>query len=1127
MAGIERLPFHDNMFEIKISQMMRVMRVFKGCRAGLFIVGLAITTAALAEPPTVESHAAKPSTLIDPQLAIKQFQTPPGFKVDLFASEPQLLNPVAFSLDEQGRVFVAETYRYRKGVYDIRAHMNMYSADMACRTVEDRAAMIHKFVGNQLGVITNDSEQIRLLEDRDGDGKADHSNVFASGFNGVLDGLGAGILARKGKIYYTDIPNFWMLEDAKHTGHADKRTSIGYGFGVHFSLTGHDLHGLCLGPDGKIYFTIGDRGLHVKTREGKILDYPDMGTVLRCDLDGSELEVFATGVRNPQKLAFDDCGNLFSGDNNCDYGDAARLIYIVEGGDSGWRIGNQSSETTPAGEWNSEKLWHLQFPGQAAYIVPPIAHIAQGPAGFTHYPGTGFPASLKDHFFLCDYKSASPNSGIHSFAVQPKGAGFEMVDHTEFFWHILATDVNFSPDGRMFVSDWVAHWPVTSKGRLYRLYDPSLVKSPLVLETKKLIGEGMENRSLDELAALLGHADQRVRLEAQIEMTDRPGGPEAMLTVALKDNLQFARIHAIWGLGQAAQHHHQNLTAVLPLLDDKDAEIRAQTAKILGDAHVTAAADALIKSLTDPNLRVRFFAAQGLGKLGDKNAVEPLLAMLRENADKDPFLRHAGVMGLIGAAGPSGLIAAAHDQSPSVRLAIVVAMRRLQMPEITMFLQDSEPLVAQEAARAINDAPIPAAMPAMAALINHPTKDEMFNWRVINANFRVGTKENAQALADYAVRADVSENSRIEALHALATWPHPAERDRISGQYQPLPARNGQVAVTALTPVMATLLRDPPASVRAAAIDAAVKLNFTNASPLLFDLATNTNVSAIIRLAALKGLDGFHSSRLNEAVKIAMAGGDRIVRNECNRLLAKISPDEAADSLATVLASGTIAEQQGAFAVLGSFKGRGADKILREWLDKLIAGQVPKEIQFDLIEAASSRKAKPLKQKLQQYRAKQDKDDEFAGYRETLYGGDVAVGKKIFMERPTAGCFTCHKINGVGGNVGPDLAGVLGRHNREYILESILFPNKQIAPGFENVIVKTKDGQIYAGIVKSEDANELKISVTEDGAVTLLTVKKTDIQSRQRGLSGMPEGLGKALSKQDIRDLVAYVASLP
>lgn len=1107
----------------------------------LFVAVLLMSfVAAFAEPAPGDNPKPtkqKQQPLIDPELAIKHFDVPAGFKVDLFASEPQLLNPVAFCFDEQGHIYVAETFRYRKSVYDIRGHMNMYTDDLACRTVEDRAAMIKKYLGDKIGTMTNESERVQLLEDRDGDGKADHSTVFADGFNTILDGLGAGILARKGNVYFTDIPNLWLLRDTKHDGKADVRKSLGYGFGVHFSLTGHDLHGMCLGPDGKIYFSTGDRGFHVKTMEGKMLDYPDTGAVLRCNPDGSELEVFAYGVRNPQKLAFDDYGNLFTGDNNCDYGDAARLVYIVEGGDSGWRIGNQISETTPAGVWNSEKLWYLQFPGQAAYIVPPVAHIAQGPAGFTHYPGTGFPDSLKDHFFLCDYKSASPNSGIHSFAVKPKGAGFEMVDHTNFFWRILATDVNFSPDGRLFVADWVAHWPVTDKGRLYRLYDPKLVNSPVVLETKKIIGEGMEKRSIKELAELLGHPDQRVRLEAQFELADRAlaiqgSGKEymdAMIKVAQQSTNQMARIHALWGLGQVGRRGpplNNLLKPIISLLSDSDAEVRAQTAKVLGDAHVGDAVDGLLKALTDSNLRVRFFAAQSLGKLGDPKSVEPLLAMLRENADQDPFLRHAGVMGLVVTADKNDLIHAASDISSGARMGVLLAMRRLQLPEVALFLHDSDPLIALEAARAINDEPIINAMPQLAALIDHPTKSEPLDWRVINANFRLGGESNAVALAAYATQNEATDKVRSEALHALETWTNPSPRDRITGLWRPLAARDGKIAAAALDPVLVKIISTAPAPVQIAAIQAAKQLALTNASTMFFEIAASAKISAAVRIEAIRALEEFHDAHLPDAVKIALADTDKDMRREANRMQANIAPGAAAESLAKVLEQGTVTEQQGALSILGGLKGPPANQLLAKWLDKLIAGKVPREIQFELVEAAGQNKSPRVKNKLKAYRALQPKQDEFAGYRETLYGGDADAGRKIFMERPEAGCTTCHKIAGKGGDVGPDLAGIITRHDREYILESILFPNKQIAQGFESVVVKTRDGQVYAGILKNEDATQLVLNSSEDGVYTLIKVKKADVQSRVHGLSAMPEGLGKVLSRENIRDLVEFLATV-
>jgi len=164
-----------------------------------------------------------------------------------------------------------------------------------------------------------------------------------------------------------------------------------------------------------------------------------------------------------------------------------------------------------------------------------------------------------------------------------------------------------------------------------------------------------------------------------------------------------------------------------------------------------------------------------------------------------------------------------------------------------------------------------------------------------------------------------------------------------------------------------------------------------------------------------------------------------------------------------------------------------------------------------------------VKQKLSNYEASKPKDDPLAEYREALYGGNAAEGKKIFFERPEASCVRCHKINGEGGEVGPDLSKVAAQKDRQYLLESIVLPNKEIAGGFESVLVTLKSGASYAGVLKSETASELVINSPEDG---LVTVKQSDLQSRDKGLSPMPEGMGQVLSRQDLRNLVEFLSGL-
>ncbi|KAJ3053094.1 hypothetical protein HK102_011781, partial [Quaeritorhiza haematococci] len=442
--------------------------------------------------------------------------------------------------------------------------------------------------------------------DRDGDGKADHAQVFAEGFDGPETGIAAGVLTRKGDVYFTSIPELWLLKDADGDGRADERKSLHAGFGVHVGFLGHDLHGLILGPDGRLYFSIGDRGFNVKTPDGRELIALDSGSVLRCDLDGSNLEIFATGLRNPQELAFNDTGDLFTVDNNSDGGDKARFIHLIEGGDSGWRIGYQFLEKPNSrGIWNAEKMWTPELEGKPAYQLPPLANFSDGPSGLAIYPGVGLNDGEKGRFYLSDFRGAAATSGVRSFATRPKGASFELVEPKQFLWGLQATDCDFAPDGALYVSDWVKGWGKTGKGRIWRVSDPAAANDPRVAEVKRLLAEGFDTRSNEDLGRLLAHADRRVRQEAQFALADRvksATGAEAFATLqeAARTAEGYGRLHAIWGLGQVrrasvddphleiqrAQFAHFRREAaptLLALLKDPDAEVRAQAAKVLAE----------------------------------------------------------------------------------------------------------------------------------------------------------------------------------------------------------------------------------------------------------------------------------------------------------------------------------------------------------------------------------------------------------------------------------------------------------------------------------------------------------------------------------------------------------------
>src|SRR5262249_53569792 len=154
--------------------------------------------------------------------------------------------------------------------------------------------------------------------------------------------------------------------------------------------------------------------------------------------------------------------------------------------------------------------------------------------------------------------------GIWAFQMKPKGASFEMVGLEKFLWELQTPDVEFGPDGAMYVADWVGMWDKVDKGRIWKVADPERLKDPAVLEVKKLISEGMKERPVDELSKLMGHRDQRLRQAAQFELAARKGSA-VLAKLTDKAQPQLARIHAIWGLGQLKAKE-----PLVPLLDDAD-----------------------------------------------------------------------------------------------------------------------------------------------------------------------------------------------------------------------------------------------------------------------------------------------------------------------------------------------------------------------------------------------------------------------------------------------------------------------------------------------------------------------------------------------------------------------------
>jgi quinoprotein glucose dehydrogenase len=1112
-------------------------------------------------PQNVRLTAADAARLAAEARQSVKVEMPPGFELKLWASDALLVDPMALEFDESGTLYVTSTGRVDMPL-DIRRHPTWVPTVHTLKTVADLREFYRKELApensarnkwlpdlnkdgsNDLRDLAELKERVYRVQDTDNDGLADTSKIVIEGFNAdpTYD-LAGGILYHDGDLLIGSAPGVWRLRDENGDGTIDRQVVISEGYNIHPAFGGHGISGLTMGPDGRIYWEVGDIGLDVTDKAGKRWSYPNQGAVLRSEPDGSNFEVFATGIRNLQEFSFDEHGNLISVDNDGDHqGETERVVYIPNGSDSGWRSNWQYGKyTDPRNNgynvWMNENMFKPRFAGQAAHIVPPVAAYHSGPSGMVYNPGTALSDEWRNYFFVTSFPGAAENARIYGFKLREDGAGFALQDDKVLLRGVLAVGLKFGADGALYLADWITGWDSKNKGRIWKLDSPQAAASPMRTEVRTLLGAKFDARATTELATMLRHADMRIRQKAQFELVRR-GEVQTLLAAATggasvsDPSHRFARIHGVWGVAQLARRtgsgdgakHAAHLT---PLLKDADAEIRAQAAKMIGDIPYAPAAPDLVPLLADPAPRVRFFAAEALGRLAYKPSMAPIVEMLAANDDKDVYLRHAGSLALSRIEDSSALAALSQHPSHGVRLAAIIALRRLRSPEVARFLADRDDLVVQEAARAINDdGSIEAALPALARVLEEKRfTGEPLLRRSISANLKVGSADALTRLAAFAGDSTRPEGMRVEAVAALGVWPEPSPMDRVDGIYlgQPPPrdAAAAQAAVLRLLQASA----GSAAAMRVALADAAGRLRVQEAAPLLIaqlrsDSSPEARVSALLALQALK------VANMDEIMKVAVADASSDVRRAALGILPSLPLSDAAkaENLASVIRNGAVSDQQAAFEVLGTLKSRAAGALLGSFFDQLVAGKLPLAVQLDLVDAMQATGSPALQARLDAYQKTKGSPSLVAAFRGALLeGGNSRRGQATFVEHPAAACTRCHAVGSAGSDVGPNLAGVATRLTRDELLESLLDPSARIAPGYGTVALTLRGGGRVDGTLREETPTEVVVVAGTPPAER--RIAKADIVERTNPVSAMPP-VGLILKPREVRDLVAFLSML-
>ncbi len=485
----------------------------------------------------------------DPQAAIDGFEVAEGIEVQLFAAEPQLLSPTSIDVDHLGRVWVCEAVNYRH-------FRNPHN--------EQRA----------------EGDRILVLEDVDGDGRADRQTVFYQGTD-IDSPHGVCVLGKQ--VIVSAGENVLVFTDEDGDLKADSKQPLFTGIsGVQHD---HGIHAFGVGPDGKLIFNFGNEGKQLRTADGEaVVDLAgnvvndsrnpyQQGMVFRCNPDGSELETLGWNFRNNWEVCVDSFGTMWQSDNDDDGNRATRINYVMEFGNYGYR-----DELTGA-TWKASRIgleseiplqhWHLNDPG----VVPNILQTGAGsPTGICFYEGTLLPEPFRNQIIHTD---PGPNV-VRAYPVEDDGAGYRasllnLVKGVRDPW-FRPVDVCTAPDGSLLVADWYdpgvgGHRMGDSKhGRIFRITSqgrrryqkPKLDLASAEGVVQALQSPNLATRYLAQQAIERNPGQVSGRLQELATQSDAP----RMQARALWQLARVSPSHRKWCIAQALQSDHSDLRCV-------------------------------------------------------------------------------------------------------------------------------------------------------------------------------------------------------------------------------------------------------------------------------------------------------------------------------------------------------------------------------------------------------------------------------------------------------------------------------------------------------------------------------------------------------------------------------------
>ncbi|WP_276368517.1 PVC-type heme-binding CxxCH protein [Chryseolinea sp. H1M3-3] len=976
------------------------------------------------KPKTAEEHSAEAS--------LADLTVHNGLEVSLFASEPMFSNPTNMAIDERGRVWVCEAFNYR----------NQY---------------------NPKNPVKAEGDRIMILEDTDGDGKADKSKVFYQGTD-VNSALGISLVGNR--IIISCSPNVFVFTDENGDDVPDKKEILFQGIqGVQHD---HGMHTFVFGPEGRLYFNFGNEGKSLLNAAGDtVVDIHGhkvvtngkpfrQGLVMRSDINGQNVEVLGSNFRNNYEVALDPYGTMWQSDNDDDGNKGTRINYVMEYGNYGYQ-----DEMTGAG-WRARRTnmekeiplrhWHLNDPG----VVPNVLQTGAGsPAGLTLYEG-----NLLPEVFYGQMIHAEPgNNVVRSYPVENEGAGYKatiinILKSQKDQW-FRPIDVAVAPDGSLFVADWydpgVGGHQVgdVNRGRIYRV---APIKSKYTVPTIDV------STTDGAITALLNpNASSRIlgwnALAAMGEKAE-----EALKKIWTSKN-QRHRAQAFWLLiklqGKADEYLSQALS-------DQDPNIRIagiRAARFL-EKNIPTVTAQLVK---DPSPQVRRELAIALRGNSSKEAANLWTQLAQQYDGKDRWYLEA--LG-ISASGNWDLYfntwkaAVGKNWNTPANIEIVWRSRsKSAMPLLADLIKSSDEKTMFKYYRAFDFHTDPSKQKVLADLLQQTEGSKV----LYALKHMEPTKLRMTAPVKTALNKVLEEHrGKIEFVELVTSFK--------------LQDRSGDLLQLALQYPDSTVGKE-----------SAKTLLDWNKVDLIQNALNSTNKDVVQAMIKSLWPHMYNAKAISLMEGVMMDSAKNI---DLRKLAVKTfgGPWQAEDRL-LVLAKESKIPSELHTAAGGVFQ--------TAWRALL------KEEAAKYLKIPGSKEGAPLPS----VSVLVDKK------------GDQANGKTVFQSV----CGNCHQVKGEGVNFGPDLSEIGSKLSKEALYTSILFPDQGISFGFEGYRLQLNDGSTAVGKIVSETADKVELQYMNNQQ----SVEKANVTSRTKLESSlMPSDLQSAMSEQDLIDLVSYLETL-